>query len=588
MKSRVPVGYVVEVRGTEVVLNLLDMHRGQLASHSQGVSPVTEIGSLLAVMAGHRVLVVRVSAVAFAEPREAHKYGIGSGTHSGEPLRNLSGLVVGALQRIEGQTEFSNDSLSTPPLGAEAYPLTNIELAAVLGQNGDLKTPIRLGTEVRSGAPLEVGLGQLVSQHVAVLGSSGQGKSGFSAAVLQQIAKLPGARIVIFDVNGEYEQAFPAAEYSAGAVKVTTLGTTGENPFRIPYFALGRFGLSRLLIPSERTQRPALAFALEKLSFVKSIGAGFGLANDNQPSFFDDCRPTGAAQAHARLQQLQSNTAPLAITWAPMRALAALVAESHCIQPFARQSTTGFERNAFNYGNVSPLITRIHRFVEDPMFSAVVDVDGGPGQGGALSWQAESVALTEAIFGAQVESWKVHVVNLRHVAHDLMPFVLGALLELYGYELFRRGQDNKVPTLLVLEEAHHYLRPVGVGEEAASNALAYERLAKEGRKFGLALWLSTQRPSEVSPTVLSQCSNWVCFRLTSDKDLATVLSAGEWADRQDVRRIAGLPRRTAVAFGGGILMPTVFVSQEAVPPPKSADGAFDEWAVPTAVSSSVA
>ena len=165
----------------------------------------------------------------------------------------------------------------------------------------------------------------------------------------------------------------------------------------------------------------------------------------------------------------------------------------------------------------------------------------------------------------------MHIINLRHLSHDLTPFVLGSLLELYAYELFRRGQENKIPTLLVLEEAHHYLRPIGSGEEAGENSLAYERLAKEGRKFGLALWLSTQRPSEISPTVLSQCNNWVTFRLTSEKDLASIQSASEWADRREIRRIAGLPRQTAIVFGGSISMPTLIRAAEASPTPRSGD-----------------
>lgn len=260
-----------------------------------------------------------------------------------------------------------------------------------------------------------------------------------------------------------------------------------------------------------------------------------------------------------------------------MRALGALVADSHCIAP----SRNGPERNAFNYGNVSPLITRIVRFAEDEMFQEVVDVDGGAGQAaGPLSWRLEATAVVERLFGAQDVDWKVHIIDLRRVSHDLTPFVLGALLELYAYELFRRGQENKIETLLVLEEAHHYLRPTGAGEEAANNALAYERLAKEGRKFGLALWLSTQRPSEISPTVLSQCNTWVSFRLTSEKDLNAIQFASEWADRRDVRRIAGLARQNAIAFGGGLQMATLIKAPTADPLPRSEDGAFDAWAIP--------
>lgn len=576
MRGRLPVGYVVRIEGSDVTLNLLDMHRGQLASHAQGVSSVTEVGSLLVLDAGSRALVMKVISLSFDEPREAHRLGIGSSTHQSEPLRNISGVVVGRLSKHQGKPSFISDSLATPPLGAEAFPLNAEELTAILSGDDQNDIPIRLGEDLRGGGSLNVGLESLISRHVAVLGSSGQGKSCFTAAVLQQVVKLPNARIVVFDINGEYEDALVHPELPHGAVKCTTVGGPGPNAFKIPYYALGRHGLNRLLIPSEKTQRPALTFALEHLHQVRWFAQpkGAGLANDAAPALFDDCRQGGAADADRRIQQIRSGQAPTATTWPNMAALAALVAESHGIQPTQR----GPERNAFSYSNVSPLITRINRFTEDPMFRAVVDVEGGPGTGNVLSWTQESTRLVESIFGGQDEPWRVHIINLRHLSHDLTPFILGSLLELYAYELFRRGQENKIPTLLVLEEAHHYLRPIGSGEDAGENSLAYERLAKEGRKFGLALWLSTQRPSEISPTVLSQCNNWVAFRLTSEKDLAAIQFASEWADRREIRRIAGLPRQTAIVFGGSIAMPTLIRAANASPTPRSGDAEFRAWA----------
>lgn len=577
MKSRLPVGYVVQIDGGDITLNLLDMHRGQLASHSQGISTVTEVGSLLILEAGSRVLVMKVLALSFAEPKEAHRLGVGSSTHQSEPLRHVSGVIVGRLDRIESKVKFISDSLATPPLGAEAFPMTKDELGSVLGDHTSEEAPIILGEDLRGGGQLCIGLESLVSRHVAVLGSSGQGKSCFTAAIMQQVIRLPKARIVIFDINGEYEDAFKLAGLPESAVHVTRVGGPTADAYRIPYYALGRFGLHRLLIPSEKTQRPALSFALENLNRVKwfAENGGAGLVEDNAAVLFDDCRAEGASQAEQRIQQLRKGQASIATEWPPMKALAALIADSHDLAPSNRN---GVERNAFNYSNVSPLITRVHRFIEDPMFRDVVDVSGGPSCRGELDWAKESTTVVERFFGGAEVPWRVHIIDLRSLSHDLTPFVLGSLLELYAYELFKRGQEQKIPTLLVLEEAHHYLRPIGSGEVAAENSLAYERLAKEGRKFGLALWLSTQRPSEISPTVLSQCNNWVSFRLTSEKDIAAIQAASEWADRREVKRIAGLARQTAIIFGGSVSMPTLIRAPTANPKPRSEDGAFDSWA----------
>jgi hypothetical protein len=580
MRSRQPVGYVVKIDGAEVALNLLDLHRGQVASHALGVASVTETGSLMALDGGSRLLVMRVLSLSFVEPREAHRAGIGTSAHQGEPLRELSGFVVGRLQRRDTVIEFIPDSLPTPPLGAEAFPLTPDELAAVLRQGDSQRPQIILGEDLRGGGQLRVGLQELIAGHVAVLGGSGQGKSCLTSAVLQQIVRLPRSRVVVFDINGEYQPALDMPDLPDGAVKVTQLGGAGDDKLRIPYYALGRAGLQRLLMPSDKTQRPALNFALDHLNKVEWFGQekGAGLWADDAPSLFDDCRSEGAQAAADSVRALRDGTAQAADHWPPMVALAALVAESHALQRSSRPPNP-MERNAFNYSNVAPLISRIQRLAEDEMFQDVVDVDGGVSAGAdPLSWRAESSHLVEQVFGGEQEDWRLHIIDLRRVSHDLMPLVLGSLLELFAYELFRRGQDNKIATLLVLEEAHHYLRPTGTGEEATQNALAYERLAKEGRKFGLALWLSTQRPSEISPTVIAQCSHWIAFRLTSDADLATVQSASEWADRRDVRRIAGLPRQTAIVFGRAIAMPTLIRAHTADPTPNSNDGAFEGWA----------
>lgn len=576
MMGRSAVAYVVQIDGGEVVLNLLDKHRGQIASHSQGVSSVTEVGNLLAINAGARIIVLRVQSISFAEPREVHQLLNSKGSLSSEPLRHLKGVVAGYLTKNASVLSFTADSLCNPSLGAEAFPLTSEEFGAISGRSVTHQVPITLGRNLRGEGPVIVGLSDLISKHVAVLGASGHGKSSFSAAVLQQLVGLPSAHIVIFDMNGEYEQAL-RDHVAPGRLKLTSIG--GEGGYRIPYYALGRQGLLRLLLPSEKTQKPALTFAIEALNRVIGFpGAdGFGIVGDVAPRLFDDCRPGGADQAVQAIDAIRARNTAVANAWPSMLALSSLAAESYSL---AQNNRNQWERNAFNYGNLAPMLARIRRLAEDERFREVVNVAGGPPQvRGPLDWTTESRALVEEIFGSEDSEWTVHIVSLRHIAQDLMPLVLGSLLELYASELFRRGQGASPETLLVLEEAHHYLRPIGSGEEAKDNALAYERLAKEGRKFGLALWISTQRPSEVSSTVLSQCGTWACFRLTTEPDLGAVANATEWADRRDIRRIAGLAKRNAILFGSGIAMPTLIESRTASPPPRSEDPNFEAWAL---------
>ncbi len=577
MNGREPFAYVVAISGARVTLNLLDAYKGHFASHRGGISPVTEVGQLFGLDDGARTLVLRVRSLSFLEPREAHQAGVGSTSLRGQPLRHLEAIVLGAISRTRDGLRFEADSLLSPALGAAATALRPEEHGAILRRSEEAGQTLSMGTDVRGGCELRVPISTILARHVAVLGSTGQGKSCLTAAVMQQLLRLPRARIVVFDINGEYERAIEP-HTDDGELKISVLGGPKPN-LTIPYVALGRHGLERLLLPSERTQRPALTFALESLRYVRWFPEeeGAGLGRDNAACLFDDCRPDPDSRAGEAIQTLRMRQATPSPAWPHMRALACLAAESYCLQ----RGRYGLERNAFQYGHVSPLVTRIRRYTEDPLFRAVVDVDGGPPQTSeGMSWQSEATHLVDQVFGARADKWKVHIVNLRNVAHDLLPMLLGALLELLAFEMFRRGQGATHPTLLVLEEAHHYLRQIATGEDGAHQMLAYERLAKEGRKFGVSLWLGTQRPAEVSPTVLAQCGTWAVFRLTSEQDLRAVAAAGEWFDRQELDRIAGLPRQHAVVFGDSVHMPVRVLAPTADPVPESQDPDFRIWEEP--------
>lgn len=579
MRGRIPVGYVVSIEGNKITLNINDTHKGHLASHRFGVSSVTEVNGFLGVDGGTKILILRIKSMSFLEPKEIHRT-LSTTTQSNSlPLRQISANVIGWLSSQNGERpSFTPDSLASPSLGAEAYPLSPEELAAIVSPMREEQGNLSLGTDCRSGIALRVDLNNFLARHIAVLGSTGQGKSCFSAAIIQQLTQLHSPRIVIFDINGEFESAF---QYLPNAEKkITYIGgkaLRNRTPYRIPYYALGRHGLSRLFLPSEKTQRPAFTFALESLPYIDWIEAeqGVALVGDSDACLFDDCRPGNAQESFDAVEKLRSKQQlSRASEWPPLAALAALIAESHSIKPTRNGS---YERDNFLYGNVSPLITRIKRFIDDPLFNDVVDTSGGqPGSTGILDWREAGKNLVDDIFGNNSSQWKLHIINLKDVAHDLMPFILGSLLELFAFELFRRGQGNTYPTLLVLEEAHHYLRQLPE-DDGMKGHLAYERLAKEGRKYGVGLWVSTQRPSEVSETVLSQCGTWAVFRLTSDNDQRTVGSAAEWIDRAELARISGLPRQQALIFGAGIPVPVRVKTPVADPLPKSHDPNFSLW-----------
>jgi len=585
MMRRQPIGTVVEIDGSLLLLNLFENARGHVASHPDGISTVGQPGDLIGVEGGADIIVVRVLSIAFAEPREVH-IARGAAVLTSEPLRQLKGCVVGFLRRSEGKLIFTPQDWRLPVLGASAFPLSESELTSTIGDQGDKEKQIILGHDSRNPlVPVGANINDLLSRHIAVLGGTGQGKTHFVAAMLQRLALTPKSRIVIFDVNGEYADAF---EGFGTRLKRSMLGraprhllAAGVSSIRIPYFALGRHGLARLLLPSEKTQMPALRFAIEHLSYVGANQDGAFPVGQAFPVFFDDCRAGGEPDAHRALNLVRQRQGNQGNEWPHMRAVSCLAAEWYALKPGRNGGPP--QRDAFAYGHIHSLVNRVRGLIEDERFHEVVEVSGGAGSTNPLSMAAESRKLVDELFGRmsfEENDWNVHIVDLSRLAQDLMPFVLGSLLELYASELFRRGPASTHPTLLVLEEAHHYLRQLAGDAESGQHALAYERLAKEGRKFGVSLLISTQRPSEVSPTVLAQCGTWAVFRLSNETDQRAVSSAAESVVSNVARQIPGLARGEAIVFGAAMPVATRLSVVKATPAPMSSDPPFvSAWGI---------
>lgn len=577
MSSRRPIGYVVEIDGPQLLVNLLEESRGHVAGHRDGLSTVEQPGDLVGIDAGAETIILRIMTVAFAEPREVHAAALVRKLRSQqEPLRQLRGRVVGFLSKQNSRLMFSPQEWRLPVLGASVYPLSDTETVATIGATGDKCEQIRLGVDSRNRA-IEVcaNIDQVLGRHMAILGSTGQGKTHFVAAVLQQLVGLPRSRIVVFDVNGEYAPAFA---HLGRRVKITQLGGT-RSGFKLPYYALGRHGLSRLLTPSEKAQMPTLRFAIEHLRFVDADAHGARQVGGQVNVLFDDCHTGSPAQANQAISAIRAGTSRVADAWPHMRALSCLATEWYVLS----QGRNGWERNAYQYGHIQSMINRIRGLIEDPQFSSVVEVGGGVGVEHPLSMEAECAALVERIFGPPIfgqNDWSIHIVDLSRLTQDLMPFVLGSLLEMFAAEIFKRGPGSTHPTMLALEEAHHYLRQLPGESEGGHQALAYERLAKEGRKFGLSILISTQRPSEVSATVLSQCGTWTVFRLSNEADQRAVASAAETAGVNVSRQLAGLGRGEAIVFGAALPVPTRLSVSRPKPEPDSRDPLFvQEWSV---------
>lgn len=166
-------------------------------------------------------------------------------------------------------------------------------------------------------------------------------------------------------------------------------------------------------------------------------------------------------------------------------------------------------------------------------------------------------------------------------AEDEIVEVISCVLSRILYESIKEIEPrNSYPVNLVLEEAHRYIGDDPKRAFLKSNKI-FETIAKEGRKFGMFLLISSQRPSELSKTVLSQCSNFIVHRIQNPEDLSHIRQITPHISETVLKRMPSIPTQHALIFGHAVNLPTTFKVNEAKPKPKSDNNKVSEnWFKP--------
>lgn len=233
------------------------------------------------------------------------------------------------------------------------------------------------------------------------------------------------------------------------------------------------------------------------------------------------------------------------------------------------------EERASQY--VDFLVSRIRTLLSDTRMHSTIS---GEDEISLDAWLSNYIGESKASNGA------VTVIDLSlvpaEVVHTITAVIARMVLE--ALQRFRKLNHGKtLPTVLVMEEAHTFIKRYKDDAETQNSAAiccqVFEKIAREGRKFGLGLVLSSQRPSELSPTVLSQCNSYLLHRISNDHDQELVHKLVPDNLRGLLRDLPSLPSRHAILLGWASELP-VLVQMNALPDhhrPKSDDPDF--WAV---------
>ena len=541
----------------------------------------------------------------------------------------LDVVPVGSLPRKtkQGDEQKFNFGLATfPSLYADVLYATKDELDVIfeVAEKGEIKDgktkwkSLPIGTSnVFGGYEVKVDIDAFFGGHAAVLGNTGSGKSCTVASILQSLFskekyEATGAIFLILDVNGEYTQAFESEQLQLpDNIKVKTLkldGKADDSSFTLPHWFLSLEEWELLLRASEKAQKPVLGRALALAPILSSNSDKSEkikqhiLAKHLLGLFEDDGMSLGARKQHIKhitetypeIKKIGEYVDPNFIQFNELENIdefaeklreaidedveKSLFASHHFHPEFFH-----FEKldeamefsiiDEITYGNkqikdhCSPLRTRLRALQKREDFAFLRGNDAGDTIRSKLY---EIWGLKDVGEGKVVRESQVTILDMNGVGDEIVELV-SAVLSRMIFDLLKKQENrNKFPFHLVLEEAHRYVAQKP-SQYAIDATQIFERIAKEGRKYGMFLILASQRPSELSRTVLSQCANFIVHRIQNPDDLEYIKKMTPFISKNVLERLPSLPKQNALIFGNSVTLPTTFQVRDACPLPKSSD-----------------
>ena len=464
---------------------------------------------------------------------------------------------------------------------------------------------------------VKVRLNDFFGGHVAVLGNTGSGKSCTVASVLQSLFDKPeehyarGATFVVFDVNGEYQTALKRKE-GIGVKHVVLDGTAGG--FRLPHWFLELAEWELLLQASERTQVPVLRAALGLTSLFQKKGKEeLALREHIIAKCIIECL-SGSDGAITKFQRVQSILQKYETHDLNTQMFMRFGVDNNFGKfpdPFLEEVKKKFLGNAslpayqsipFSFSELhdcldfailyeeahgnrqirdycSSMVTRLKSLQERTEYAFLRHEEGD-----IVNPVSKTDFLTNIIGLEKIEETgkfakrqQIVIINMNAVDDEIVELVSSVIARMLFRQIRKAEDRNKFPIHLLLEEAHRYISSAPPRFSIDATKI-FERIAKEGRKYGMFLLLASQRPSELSKTVLSQCSNFLVHRIQNPDDLSQIRQMTPFISDAVLKRLPSLPRQHALVFGTSVNLPTTFKVRDAKPAPHSHDTAIvDIW-----------
>ncbi|MCH7720485.1 MAG: ATP-binding protein [Planctomycetes bacterium] len=428
---------------------------------------------------------------------------------------------------------------------------------------------------------------EFFNKNVAVLGNSGSGKSCTTAKIMQEVIRLPQSRVVLFDIHGEYRSAFSNDD---GRMDDNVL-YLGSEDLVLPYWLLRYEELETILVDRSNplhvnSQISFLRTAL--LEFKQDAANELGLSQHltiDTPIYFNlECLRTYAENLNEARYVLNSEHLAfnrLALRSMPPAEQQALMRRQRC--QFNKGNPEGETTHRVYFGKLVGLIDRLNTYMLDPRYEFLFRPVEHATQSEPFRQQlsAENTAgqmsavmahLIRLLTGRTEPKHNLVIIDLSGIPHDIVDITVAVITRLLFDVNFWTPSNQRHPLLLVYEEAHKYIPRRRTEHDFARRAV--ERVAKEGRKYGVTGMVISQRPSELSETVLAQCANLVVMRLNNpeDQDYVARVVSDHFTSLIDMLPI--MRPGEGFVIGDSVLMPMRTLIELPDRQPRSADVDF--------------
>lgn len=421
------------------------------------------INDLISVSDGDVELVTMVNALTDTDTEDEAEIEEMDYITDNSSVKMLECSIIGMVRN--GTFEKAIDRY--PTMKVKAHRITAEEFAGMLGK---YSKGFRLGEYTSYSFPAYVDGNKFFQRHSCVVGNTGAGKSETVAKILEQISRLQGSNVIVFDIHGEYKELSYARNIQVGE----------KRPFPIWMFGFADM-ISNILKIREESATVAMT-ALRKC-YYKVCPNG----KENRPVYFD----------YVEFVKL-------------MKFLDEQMVETG--EVYKSGDKAGMPKVA--KGDYNGKLTNVVNMLVDKMEDSKYEF---------LFQNMSQQYLYDFMSEVMNNDMPVKNIDLSEVPHDVAISIIGVITKLV-YEIQRTFKVSEVhPITLVCEEAHVYI-PNDFQLSASQRRMVeiFEDIAKEGRKFGTSLFVASQRPSELNKTIMAQCANFIVGKMNNENDKSMI------------------------------------------------------------------